>query len=218
MTAAPFFLFMQQAGVPLETFAMLLIVPLVATVIVFARQIVGLKGFNIFTPLITALVFTDLGLEYGLAVFVLVVLISALTRLLLKKVRLQYLARMALVITAVTIALFLLFALALLFSGLNLTKVSILPLLVLIALTEQFVAVNIEHGPKVAFTLTAETLLTAVAGFGLMTWPWLRQVVLQWPEYFIAAVILINFLLGRWTGLRLLELWRFRALLKNKEL
>lgn len=207
---------MAAHGVPLTTVAALLILPLIATLVVLARQLIGLKGFNIFTPLLTAFVFKEMGLEYGLAIFILIALVSALVRFALRGLRLQYFPRMALVITSVTITIFLVFFLTLFVKTINLAGVSLLPILVLIAFAEQFVAAHIEHGAKIALTLTTETLLTAIAGYGLLTWPGLTALVLAFPVYFIFGVIALNALLGRWTGLRLLEIWRFRELLKIK--
>lgn len=208
---------MAAGGVPLETIAALFILPLIATLVALARQVVGLKGFNIFTPLMIAFVFHEAGLEYGLTIFVLVLLASLLARFLLKKVRLQYLPRMALVITTVTLAVFAAFFLAMFFGRYGFISISLLPVLVLVALAEQFTAVYIEHGNKLAFALTVETFLVALTGFGLLAWPWLNNAVLAYPVPYTLTLVLINVFLGRWTGLRLLEAWRFRSLLKKRQ-
>ena len=208
---------MAVGGVPLETVAALLMLPLLATLVAFARQIVGLKGFNIFTPLIIAFVLREVGLEYGLTIFALVVVSGLVARLILKRWRLQYLPRIALIITVVTAAVLAMFFAAMFFDRLGFIEVSLLPVLVLVALAEQFAAVHIEHGAKVALALTLEAALLALAGFGLLSWPALTSLVLQYPLPYFVIVIGLNIILGRWTGLRLLEVWRFRALLGKRD-
>lgn len=217
MDPSPLLQFMNNNGVTLATLSALFLLPLVATVVVLARQIIGLKGFHIFTPLITAFAFHEAGLGYGLLVFAAVMVASLIARAAIKGVRLQYLPRMALVVTVATFAVFLLYFSAAFFSWSGFAQTSLLPVLVLIALAEQFVAAQIEQGKKVAFVLTFETLLAAIAGYGLLSWPWLAAAVLHFPGLYLIVIVLLNVLLGRWTGLRLLELWRFRAIIADEE-
>lgn len=216
MTPTPLFLAMQDGGVPLATIAALLILPIIATLIVMARQIIGLKGFTLFIPLLTAFVFHESGLTYGLTIFVVVVLAGTFTREILKRFRLQYLARMALVVTAAALAVLAVFFAAVFFNRLNFIQTSLLPLLVLIVLSEQFAGLQIEQGNKLAFAMIIETLLVAVGGYGLLSWPWLSAAVLHIPLLFIIGLVVVNVALGRWTGLRLLEYWRFRKIIKLK--
>ena len=49
--------YMINQGVPQETVVLLLMLPIVATIIALARQIIGIKGFGIYTPLIISFAF-----------------------------------------------------------------------------------------------------------------------------------------------------------------
>jgi len=60
---------MINQGVPKETLVFLLMLPIVAIVISFARQVIGIKGFGIYTPLIITFAFLVTGLKYGLIFF-----------------------------------------------------------------------------------------------------------------------------------------------------
>jgi len=54
---------MINQGVPKETLVFLLMLPIVAIVISFARQVIGIKGFGIYTPLIITFAFLVTGLN-----------------------------------------------------------------------------------------------------------------------------------------------------------
>jgi len=69
--------------------------PVVATVIAFFRHIIGIRGFGIYTSLILSFAFVEAGLEYGLIIFFLVLLAGTLARILISKLHLAYLPRMA---------------------------------------------------------------------------------------------------------------------------
>jgi hypothetical protein len=68
---------------------------------------------------------------------------------------------------------------------------------------------------KNAAKMTAETLVLAVVSYFLMSMNATQVWVLTHPELTIGALAAVNILLGQFTGLRMLEYWRFRELLKR---
>lgn len=210
--------YMINAGVPSETVIFLLALPLAATVIAFARQIVGIKGFGIYTPLILAFAFLTTGLKYGLAFFVVIILAGTLSRLLIKRFRLLYLPRMAIVLSIVVLAILTLFFIGAYAGRLGLTSSSIFAVLIMITLVEKFVAAQIERGAREAVTLTMETLLLSLVCYWLISWSWLQTTALNYPAVIFIIAIIANVIIGKWTGLRLSEYFRFYAVLKNIEL
>jgi len=209
--------YMIDRGVSEETIILLLMLPIVATIIAFARQVIGIKGFGIYTPLIISFAFLATGLKYGLAFFIIIILVGTLARLVVKRFRLLYLPRMAIVLTAVAISIFAVF-LEGAYSGRNgLTAASIFAIIVMITLVEKFIASQIERGRKEAIILTIETLILSIICYLIAIWPWLRDLVLTYPIIIITGTIIINVLLGKWTGLRISEYARFRKIIKSIE-
>jgi hypothetical protein len=98
----------------------------------------------------------------------------------------------------------------------HLMEISILPVLLLILLTENFVAAQMEKGSKEAVKLTLHTLGVSIICYLLVTWHLIRELILGFPEIIFIALI-INIALGRWTGLRLLEYYRFNKLITVAE-
>ena len=84
-------------------------------------------------------------------------------------------------------------------------------------ITERFISAQIEQGYKAALKLVAETLILSVVCYFIANWEAFRVLMLGYPEL-IFLTLLINFLIGRWTGLRLREMYRFRKVLQHVQL
>ena len=94
----------------------------------------------------------------------------------------------------------------------NALAFSVFPILILVSLAEQFVESQIRLGFREAVILTIETLLLSVVSTLIIQWDTLQSFVVGFPEI-ILITIPINILLGRWTGLRVTEYFRFRKIL-----
>lgn len=209
-------------GVPVNTIVLLLLFPLVATVIAAARHFVGLRGFGIFTPAVVSVAFLATGLQLGLTLFFGILLIAVLGRIIIRRVRLQYLPQMAMLILVMSLGIiggiWVIGEIGEAGGWLGLDRiltVGIFPILLLVLLTETFISAQISHGVKMAATMTVETLVLATIGFFLMSLPQIQAWALIHPELTIISTGAANMLLGRFTGLRLMEYWRFRQLLRK---
>jgi len=209
---------MINQGVPKETLVFLLMLPIVAIVISFARQVIGIKGFGIYTPLIITFAFLVTGLKYGLIFFITIILVGTLTRLFIRKFRLLYLPRMAITLTIVSLVVLTIFYFGAYGQKTDLITISIFVILIMITLVEKFLVAQIERGGKGAILLTSETLILSIICYWIASWSWLQIFVLSHPFATIFLAIIISILLGKWTGLRLTEYFRFRELIKNIEI
>ncbi len=203
-----------NGGVPINNIVLILMIPIIATLLAFARQVIGIKAFGLITPAMTTLSFLVMGLPAGLIVFVVVLLSGSLIRLLLKKLRLLYLPRMALVLSATSLAILLMLGVGTAFKSTTTLSFSIFPILILTILAEEFIAVQFTRGLRTALQITAWTLLLSILCYFIMSWQLLRITLLSYPEL-VLLTIPINIALGRFTGLRLVEYIRFRELLRH---
>lgn len=213
----PFINFIVEQGVPLQTVALLLMLPIVVTLVAFFRQVIGIKAFGIYTPSIITfalLAFDPNGLKYGIAIFISVIAVGTLSRLLMKQFRLLYLPRVAMTVSIVSLSILGVLVLGGMFQRTGLAAVSIFPLLIMITLAEKFVATQIEKGSRVALILAVETLVISVTGYFLVSWDTLITLILSHP-WIVLVTFVINFSLGKWTGLRITELLRFRTIIKR---
>ncbi len=216
MSYHPLVQFFVHSGVPVETVYLLLMLPVIATLVAFSRQVIGVKAFGIYTPSIITfafLAFGEKGLKYGVAIFLTVLGVGILSRYLLRYFRLLYLPRVAITLSIISFAILGILALGATLKRTGLAAVDIFPLLIMITLTEKFVATQIEQGSKTALILAFETLVISIIGYFIVSQAWLRDFFLHYP-WAVLVTLLINIGLGKWTGLRLIELIRFRQILK----
>ncbi|MGD8744255.1 MAG: 7TM domain-containing protein [Candidatus Woesebacteria bacterium] len=204
-----------SVGVPANTIVLLLVLPLVASIIAATRHLIGIRGFGIFLPAALSVVFVATGPVLGIVLFLVIVAASTVARLILRKskVRLQYLPRMALLLWFVVVGV-----LAVLFSAPiikrpDLTTVSIFPVLILALLAEDFSRVQIGKSARVAVNITTETLVLALISYIFLTLEVIQKFALLNPEVLLVGVFVFNVIVGKYVGLRLVEIWRFKKLI-----
>jgi PKD repeat protein len=218
-----------EKGIPDNTIALLLLLPIIATVVALMKQVVGLTTMGIYTPTIITLSFLIIGPYFGLLTLLMVLVVGALARHLLKKVRLLFIPKMAIVLTVVAITLFLVLLISMSLGIFNATffSLAIFPMVILSTLVEKFVSIKTEKGLISATVLMSETIVVSLIafivaggemdlGFVTIQWGFFRALMLNYPEL-IFALLVVNILLGRWSGLRVLEFIRFREILRHIE-
>ncbi|MCD6283706.1 hypothetical protein J7J12_00415 [bacterium] len=200
-----------QQNIPM----LLMMIPVIGTIIAFARQVIGIKGFGIYIPLLLTISFFGMGLNYGLLMFITVLLTGTGLRLLLKKPRLLYLPRIAIILTLITLIVFLILQIKFLN---KIYSRNILSILIMIALAEKFINAQIERGKRGAFILTSETIGLSILCYYIANFKLLQNIISAYPIYVILTILLINVFLGKWTGLRISEYFRFREAIRHIEL
>lgn len=205
------------SGVPANTIVLLLLLPIVAFVIAFARNVVGIRGFGIFLPAALSVVLVATGPIVGIGLFLIIVTVSTLVRFVLRKlkVKLQYLPRMAFILWAVVLGVLGILFLAPILRYSALSNVSIFAVLILILLAEDFIRVQLGKSIKTALNLTAETLILSLVSYTFLTFKPLQDYVLLNPEVSLLSVGVLDILLAKYSGLRLMEFYRFRKLIKS---
>lgn len=198
-------------GISQTVLYLLLAVPFIAFLIAFARQFIGIKTFGVFSPLMLTLSFMLLGLNFGFTVFMVVLLVSSLLRLFFEKVELLYIPKVALLHSGVALSFFLILGIAVYFDvSLNLA-LAIFPMMVMSTISEKFISAQTANGFRSALFAAGETVLVALVAYALVVWPWMQTNILATPELIFLPVIGIIWL-GRFTGLRLTEYFKFRTL------
>ncbi len=205
------------SGVPANTIVLLLLLPAVALIIAASRHIIGLRGFGIFLPAALAVVFVAIGPIVGIGLFLVIITVSTLIRLGLRrfKVKLQYLPRMAMILWFVVLSVLGVVFLSPVIKFSSFADVSVFAILILALLAEDFVRVQIGKSVRTAVSLTSETLILSLLSYLFLTWKPVQEFALLNPEVLLISVFVLDIVLGRYVGLRLMELWRFRKLIKN---
>ena len=205
------------AGVPANTIVLLLLLPIAAFVIAFSRNVIGIRGFGIFLPAALSVVLVATGPIVGIGLFLVIVFVSTLVRIILRrlKIKLQYLPRMSFILWAVVLGVLGILFMAPFIKFAGLPNVSIFAVLILILLAEDFIRVQLGKSAKTALNLTFETLIISLISYIFLTFRPLQEYVLLNPEISLLGVALADLILGKYTGLRFMEFYRFRKLIQG---
>ncbi len=204
-----------RAQVPLQALNLILILPIIASIIVIARVVVGIDTFGTFSPVIVSLAFLTTGLQWGAIIFVVIVTSGALVRMLLQRLRLQLVSRLSILIATVAGVMAGLTVLGASFGIGALINVSIFPMVIMSSVIENFASSQFEFGTREAVRLTFNTLIMACICYLSIETLGLQSIVLAFPEVILVAVGL-NVALGKWRGLRLTEYLRFADLARER--
>lgn len=204
-------------GLPVTVLVLLLLFPLIASFIAASRHIIGLRGFGIYIPAVLSVALVSTGVVEGLLIFFVIAIAALIAKKFLKIAKLSYLPRTALLLWIVSIGIFITLLVAPFINLTSLLSVNIFPILILILLAENFLDAQAKSKQTEALALTIETIVLAVVSGYLLKWEPLQRFALSEPELLIFFSGLINILIGKFTGLRISERFRFRSLIEEEE-
>ncbi len=203
-------------ALPLATqnvYKILLTVPLGALVVVLLRNFVGLKTFGTFMPVLIALAFRETQLVWGIILFSTLVSLGLLVRFYLERPKLLLVPRLA---SMLIIVILIMVGVSILGHRLGMQQglsIALFPMVILAMTIERMSITWDENGPKDAILAGIGSLFVAAIGYLVMTHPLLGYLVYVFPELLL-VLLAVTLLAGRYTGYRLSELWRFRAVAK----
>ncbi len=194
-----------------EVYRILLLVPVGAFLLVLLRTLVGIKTFGTFMPVLIALAFRETRLLAGVLLFLVVVALGLFVRFYLERLRLLLVPRLAAVLIVVVLVMLMLSVVSHRLGFEGGLSVALFPMVILAITIERMSVVWEERGAAEAMEQGAGSLLVAIFAYLVMNHPTVGHWVFVFPE--LLLVLLGGcLLLGRYSGYRLLELWRFRAL------
>jgi hypothetical protein len=193
-------------------YGVLLMVPIGALVIMLLRNFIGIKTFGTFMPVLVALAFRETRLLWGVVLFAVIVSLGLLIRFYLEKLRLLLVPRLTCVLTVVVL---LMAGISVLSQKLDIQpglSIALFPMVIISMTIERMSIVWEERGASEAIQEGIGSLIVAAISYVIMEITWLEHLMFVFPELLL-LVVAATLLTGRYTGYRLLELRRFRALL-----
>ncbi|HEX9817578.1 MAG TPA: 7TM domain-containing protein [Patescibacteria group bacterium] len=203
-------------GLPANIIVLILLFPFIASVIAASRHVIGLKGFGVYIPAVLSVAFVSTGIATGVVIFVAVLLSASIARLTVRRLKLPFLPRTAMMLWVVSFLIAALLIGSSWFGVASILTLNIFPLLIIMLLTENFMSTQLFNSQKEALSITFETLLIAVACALLINMEFIQQLVLLYPELSLLVVAATNLLVGKYTGLRLLERARFQSIIEEE--
>lgn len=203
-----------RSGVPANTVILILLLPILATAVVFFRHVVGVPSLAMLLPVALSITLVATGLAAGLILLATIILTSTAARLILRKIRIMQFAKMALTIFIVSVGILVTLTVSAQIGILSVTQISIFPVLLLILLSQNIVELQIDRTFTDMVMISAITISLGVLGYLLLSYEPVRNFVILYPEA-VLLVIPLNVLIGRYFGLRFTEYFRFSPITQH---
>lgn len=204
-------------GVPVNTVVLVLLFPLVVAMVAAARHLIGVRGAGILTPALLSVAFLATGIWAGMALFIIILLVTVIGRTVLGGLKLQYLPRVSLLLWVVSAGVFMTLFGASIWNMSQLFTVGIFPILILMLLAETFIDLQAGRSGNEARALIFQTFVLAMISSIILGNEMVQRAVLLWPEIIFFGVAVFDIFMGRYTGLRLSEYLMYRGIVKEDE-
>lgn len=209
------------SGISPEVIYILLVLPFVTLFVSFARYLLGIKTLSIFNPIIIAFGLFAIsanfwiGLKIGLPILFASWLLNEVSRSSINKLRLHYISRISLKISLISILMIFVIYYLGLFDPSIPKAINPLAIIVFLSIVETITLFYTKKGEVQTNIMTVETIFVALSSYFLISLPSLKNLILNYP-YIVILPIMSNFIVGRWTGLRISELFRFKEVIKDE--
>jgi transglutaminase-like putative cysteine protease len=191
----------------------LLLLPLAALIVSLFRTIIGTPTFGTFAPALMGLAFLDPKiLPWGMIIYFVIVLFGWVTRRMLDRYHLLMVPRVSVMLTLIIVLIVSGIAVGAHFGIPATSYLSLVPIVILTHLVERFWTVETEDGTVASFkALLGTFLVSVVISLSLSPEP-VGTWMFRYPET-TGVVLACQLVLGRYTGYRLTELYRFQDLI-----
>jgi hypothetical protein len=185
------------------------LIPLGVLAVVLLRNLVGLATLGTFMPVLLGLAFLELPMVPALIMLSSMLFGGLVFRAVLSKFNLLVVPRVAACVVIVTLFMMGVSLLSYKLGAVEGLRVTVFPMIVLAWTIERMSLIWDEDGAFSALYQVTGSLIAALAAFGMMK----IEVLQYWVEFFpeiLLILLAIILLLGRYTGYRLFELFRFK--------
>ncbi len=205
-----------RMGLAPQTVGLFLLFPLCTLLITFLRNIIGIKTFGIFMPMLIAAACVFTGFTKGIIGFSIILLVSFLTHIALAKMRILKIPRLAAIITINTV--FFIVGLGIIGTGsrMEFGMLSLFPVVIISFVAEKIQDLTSENNWSQLCLLSLGTLTSISLCYWILGSFLLEGLVSFYPEFYL-LILATQLYIGKWTGLRLTELHRFKRILGDKK-
>ncbi|MBX2826768.1 MAG: hypothetical protein KTR22_01310 [Flavobacteriaceae bacterium] len=194
---------------------LLLMLPLGGFFVAFLRNVVGLKTFGVFLPVLIAFSLFETGFGLGLLLFLfLIFLVGAVSRP-FQSIGLLHTPKLVISLSVMVVIMLVGSYLGWAAKIPWLSALTFFPIIILTISAEKFSNLIVEDGFGKASGILFQTLIAVSFCYLILSMKSLGTLLMIFPEI-IVMVILFSILLGRYVGFRWTELIRFKPLLNFK--
>lgn len=193
----------------------LLFLPWAALVCCIIRNVIGLHTFGTFAPALLGLSFRDVHSPEGPFVLLIVLSIGWVLRRGIARLNLLQVPRAAVMLSMASLMLIGFIVIQHHRGRPVAGAIPFLPMVIVTGLIERFWSADEEDGTSTAVKIMANTMVAALIVFAVVQWKVVHRWAIERPES-LGFVMAGQIIVGRYTGYRLVELRRFRALAEGE--
>lgn len=197
-----------RMGIPVNTIFLILLTPLLTFLVSFTRVVIGLPTLDMLVPIALAFALVAVGITVGLLVLAAILVASYVSKVSLSRLRIMFYPKRSLSMFFLAAAVFAALTLGVFLEFERILSVSIFPILILMLLGDMIVSVQLHKSSQETFLITGTTIAIGLAGYFAATSTAIQNLIILYPEI-VLLVIPANILVGRYFGLRILEMFRF---------
>lgn len=197
-----------------NTLKWLMVFPMGILVVVFLRNVVGLKTMGTFTPMLLAMALVRTGLWQGLLCFGLILGLGLLIRGLLSKLNLLLVPRISAVVIFVILIMQVMMILGHRFTWQLMSSAAFFPIIIMAWIIERASITWEEDGAANAGQEIFYSLIAAIMTYFVIASETVRHIMFAFNELNL-VILFVVMLLGTYTGYRLIELKRFAPIVRK---
>jgi len=199
-----------RMGIPANTIFLILLTPILALLVSFTRVVVGLPTLDMLVPIALAFAFVSVGITIGMFVLLAIILASFIAKRSLSSLKIMFYPKRSLSMLFLAIAVFGALTIGVVLELDRVLSVSIFPILILMLLGDLIVSVQLHKSSGETLMITGTTVALGLVGYIAATSLFIQDTLILYPEI-VLLVIPLNIIVGRYFGLRILELLRFNS-------
>lgn len=201
----------------LKFLIMLLMIPIGGLLVAFLRNVVGLKTFGVFLPVLISFSLMEVGFLMGMISFIFLILfVGAISRP-FEAMGLLHTPKLVISLSLMVLVMVGGSLLGMITGVEWLTSLSFFPVIILTISAEKFSSLISEEGFMKATNTFSQTLIAVLFCYFMISSKFVSSVIILFPE-FLLIIIALAMLLGRYIGLRWTEFIRFKPMLIFKNI
>lgn len=202
---------LQAFGLTVTTISLFLLFPFCTLIITFLRNVIGIKTFGIFMPMLIAAACVFTGFFVGMVGFVLVLGIAYIGHEILGRFHILKVPRLAAIITLNNVLFLAFIYIVDADTSIEFGMLSLFPVVILSFVAERLHQMTEESNWMELFKVSMGTLVTIVFCYMAFVSVLLQGVFSLYPETYLLVMAALIYI-GSWSGIRISEIFRFKSL------
>ncbi len=198
-----------------NTLAVILLFPICSLLITFLRNVIGLQTFGVFMPVLVAATCLYTGLIVGITGLALILIVAWLCHHILEKLRILKTARLAIVVSLISILFILLLWHSAIDQKMEFGMLALMPVVIISFVAERIHQVTQDQNWNELFKNIAGSLIAISLCYVYLNSHLLQSIFTFYPECYL-LVIAGLIMIGQWEGIRSSEVIRFKHIPASK--